>query len=142
MKKEKNTFSIQDGLYIPAGKFLIMAALLSGGCAQKNYVPNTGHEINKTAHFTDNQRQAEMLSRCSKELAALKKLNPSIYSRSNDAFTQLMSAASQYADIRNEVSEGTQGTVDSLYEYRTSKMCADISQALMTALTERGEPPK
>lgn len=142
MKKEKFFFSNQSRLYIPAGMVIIIAALLSGGCTHKNDVPKPGHEINKTAHFTDNQRQAEMLSRCSKELAALKKLNPGFYRRSNDAFTKLMFAASQYADIRNEVSEGTQGTVDSLYEYRTSKMCADISQALMTALTERGDPPK
>lgn len=53
-----------------------------------------------------------------------------------------MTAASQYAGVRNDVNAGTQGAVDSLYQYRSARMCADISQALLTELSDRGDDRK
>ncbi|WP_227136389.1 hypothetical protein [Kosakonia radicincitans] len=81
-----------------------------------------------------------MLNRCSKELEALKQINPVEYQRRKVAFIQLMAAASQYAGVRNDVNAGTQGTIDSLYQYRSARICADISQALLTELSDRGMP--
>lgn len=86
--------------------------------------------------------QAEALSRCERELDALKSVNPEDYRRRVAVFSQLMTAASQYGSVRGETDANTTAAVDALYQYRVSRVCAGISLALLNALSERGEGHK
>ncbi|MEJ1268948.1 hypothetical protein WDV93_24670 [Pantoea ananatis] len=77
-----------------------------------------------------------------KELDALKTISPENYQSRMAAFSQLMEAANQYGSIRGEADERTASTIDALYQYRTSRICAGISWILLKALSENGEGRK
>ncbi|MGX8939552.1 hypothetical protein ACWWJF_01525 (plasmid) [Symbiopectobacterium sp. Eva_TO] len=134
------SFSKMTGLILTTA-----AAVLLGGCAQ-TIAPQRAASVNTeklpasaTGVVNETQTfQSAMLNRCSKELEALKQINPEEYHRRKAAFTRLMTVASQYASVRNDVNAGTQGAVDSLYQYRSAIMCADISHTLLTALSDKG----
>ena len=88
------------------------------------------------------QREAEQLQQCQEQLGALRTIDEKQYQRYKQAFDSLMSGASQYANLRARVNGDTQETVDALYRYKVSRLCAAIEQAVMTGLVERGEQVK
>ncbi|WP_432369382.1 hypothetical protein ACRPH4_22615 (plasmid) [Pantoea allii] len=140
--------------------FTYIAALVLSGCTvgdekdarlhnpQDNRVysekKTTKDEAASEAHKRDNEArdQQVMLSRCEKELDALKTISPENYQSRMAAFSQLMEAANQYGSIRGEADERTASTIDALYQYRTSRICAGISWILLKALSENGEGRK
>lgn len=78
------------------------------------------------------------LKQCQGELGALRVVSPARWQSSQAEFTKIMTAASQYAGVRAAANKETQAAMDALYEYRITRFCANISQALMTALADRG----
>jgi len=88
------------------------------------------------------QREAERLKLCQEQLGVLSNINPKQYQQYKQTFDNLMSHASQYADLRVLVNNNTQETVDALYLYKVNFLCAGVNQAVLTGLTERGEQIK
>ncbi|EFM0752309.1 hypothetical protein HIX98_004499 [Salmonella enterica subsp. enterica serovar Bredeney] len=85
------------------------------------------------------QRQASLMDNCSRELKALKRLDNRQYTRRRAQFDRLMRGASVYAGVRGDVAEETREAVDAMYRYRTGKLCAEISQDVLEALSRQGE---
>lgn len=102
---------------------------------------NQSGNIKPESTFPDqkNASQAILLKRCEGELKALKAVSPDDYRRQTILFAKLMTSASQYANVRAQTDQQTAAAVDALYQYRTSRLCADISWRLLTALSNRGE---
>lgn len=80
-----------------------------------------------------------MLKRCESELQALKVVSPEDFHRQTILFAKLMTTASQYGNVRSQADPLTVAAVDALYQYRTSRVCADISWRLLNALSDKGE---
>jgi hypothetical protein len=83
--------------------------------------------------------EAQRLQQCQRDLEALSSLKTESYTQSKQAFDRLMSGAAQYANLRTRVNTETQDTVDALYRYRVNLLCAQINQAVLSSLAERGE---
>ncbi|HCM7229823.1 TPA: hypothetical protein N3282_005310 [Klebsiella aerogenes] len=54
-------------------------------------------------------------------------------------FTTLVTAATQYSNVRGQVNGTTRQAIDSMYQFQTLHLCAAIDQALMDSLASRGE---
>ena len=87
-------------------------------------------------------RETEQLALCQKELEALKPLDAKQQQIFQQEFSRLMSGAAQYASVRPHASSSTQETVDALYRYKVKRLCANISQALLSSLADMGERVK
>jgi len=87
-------------------------------------------------------QEADRLAQCQKELEALKGIDAQRHDAYSAGFSRLMSGAAQYASLRPRVNAETQATVDALYTYKVNKLCADIRQASLVGLAERGESVK
>ncbi|CAI2021229.1 Uncharacterised protein [Serratia proteamaculans] len=85
------------------------------------------------------EKEAGRLAQCQKELDALKGINPEQHKSYRQEFDHLMRGAAQYAGVRTQVNSTTQDTVDALYRYKVSRLCANIEQATLSGLAERGE---
>ncbi|ECD4500809.1 hypothetical protein ABPE25_004389 [Salmonella enterica subsp. enterica serovar Newport] len=79
------------------------------------------------------------MENCSRELNALKRLDSRQYSRRKTQFDRLMAGASVYTGVRGDVAGGTREAVDAMYRFRTGKLCAEISQDVLEALSRQGE---
>lgn len=88
------------------------------------------------------QREAERLQQCQQELGALRTVNEKQFQHYKQAFDSLMSGASLYAGLRTKVNGETQETVDALYRYKVNRLCAEVNQAVLTGLADRGEQVK
>ncbi|HEX4502796.1 MAG TPA: hypothetical protein VH187_16800 [Scandinavium sp.] len=76
---------------------------------------------------------------CQRQLLALSKVNPSAYAQKKAAFDALLSSASVYTAVRDDIGSQTRGTMDALYKYKTQKLCSDIEQSVRQSLISRGE---
>ncbi|EAA3705528.1 hypothetical protein D8R48_22855 [Salmonella enterica subsp. enterica serovar Newport] len=83
--------------------------------------------------------QSSAMENCSRELNALKRLDSRQYSRRKTQFDRLMAGASVYTGVRGDVAGGTREAVDAMYRFRTGKLCAEISQDVLEALSRQGE---
>ncbi|MDT3254050.1 hypothetical protein QZQ97_24340 [Serratia sp. root2] len=99
-------------------------------------------EQNATEDAQLRQRELERLTLCQNQLASLIKINPKQHQQYKQVFDSLMNSASQYASLRGRVNNNTQETIDSLYRYKINYLCASISQAVLTGLTEKAEQVK
>lgn len=91
---------------------------------------------------TEQQRVAEEQARldsCRKALESLKEVNPKQADKLGNEFTALLSAATQYNSVRSKVAEPTKQGIDSMYQFKSIKLCADIEKALIDSLVKRGE---
>lgn len=79
---------------------------------------------------------------CQHELAALSKINPAKYAAQKAIFDNLLKSASLYSTVREDVNAQTKDTMDTLYKYKTQKICNDIEQAIHESLVSRGESVK
>lgn len=119
---------------------LMGGVLLLGGCeGSKRASPAAKQAVAQESDKTEAQKEAERLAQCQKELEALKGINPEQHKAYRQEFDRLMSGAAQYAGLRTRVNSETQSTVDALYRYKVSRLCADITQATLTGLADRGE---
>jgi len=117
-----------------------IAVLLSGCGGGKRLGPVAKQAaVVQEAEISQAQREAERMAQCQKELEAIKGINPEQHKTFRQEFDRLMSGAAQYAGLRTQVNTGTQETVDALYRYKVNRLCADISQAALTGLSDRGE---
>ncbi|CAI1508470.1 Uncharacterised protein [Serratia ficaria] len=80
------------------------------------------------------QREEDRLQLCHKQLSALHNIDVKQYQHYKQAFDSLMSGASQYAGLRTRVNSDTQDTVDALYRYKVSYLCAGVDNAVLTGL--------
>ena len=78
-------------------------------------------------------------TQCQRELLALSKVNPAAYAEKKQAFDTLLRNASVYSAVRDDINAQTKDTLDSLYKYKTQKLCSDIEQAIQQGLISRGE---
>lgn len=138
--------AIKQGLR--AGKILVLGALLSG-CAvpqgkngHKPVTPTTVKSTMQTPVAAQSAGEAERLAQCQRELAALQVASPSRYQQRKAEFDRLMAGAAQYGGIRTSVNNETQDTLDSLYRYKVGRLCAEISQDVLSGLMETGEQGK
>lgn len=83
--------------------------------------------------------EQERIDLCRNALDSLKEINPKQAAKFNNDFTALLSAASQYYSIRSKVSEPTRRGIDSMYQFKSIKLCADIEKELMDNLVKQGE---
>ncbi|HHT0195093.1 TPA: permease [Klebsiella oxytoca] len=91
---------------------------------------------------TEQQRIAEEQARietCRKALESLKEVNPKQAAKLGNEFTALLNAASQYNSVRSKVAEPTKQGIDSMYQFKSIKLCADIEKELIDSLVKRGE---
>ncbi|MFI8415329.1 hypothetical protein ACQKDS_02480 [Serratia sp. NPDC078593] len=82
------------------------------------------------------EQEAKRLQQCQQELGVLNSLKTKDYQATQQTFDQLMGNAAQYASLRNKVNGETQGTVDALYHYKVSLLCAEINQAVLLHLAQ------
>lgn len=119
---------------------LLMGTLTLSGCENaKRPVPTAKKALESSVELTPAQQEAQRLQQCQKELDALQGIDGAGYQKNKREFVRLMSGAAQYAALRSKVNSDTQETVDALYRYKVSRLCADVNQAVMTGLAERGE---
>lgn len=85
----------------------------------------------------DNLNDIEKMERCRRELNALKKIDSSIYNKRKLEFDKLISGATLYNGVRNDVGNYTQSAVDALYRFRADKLCADISADVLELLSDK-----
>lgn len=116
------------------------SVLLSGCEAPKRPTVQAASEPTQEQSLA--AREAEQLAQCQKELEALKPVDEKRHQTFQQEFSRLMSGAAQYAGVRTQANSGTQETVDALYRYKVRRLCADISQALLTSLADMGERVK
>ena len=91
---------------------------------------------------TEQQRVADEQARldsCRKALESLKEVNPKQADKLGNEFTALLSATTQYNSVRSKVAEPTKQGIDSMYQFKSIKLCADIEKALIDSLVKRGE---
>ncbi|MBH3259865.1 hypothetical protein I5P78_26065 [Serratia marcescens] len=119
----------------------LAATLLLSGCENtRRTLPATQQDSAATAgEKTQAQKESDRLAQCQKELDALKGINNAQYTAYLVEFQRLMRGAAQYAGLRAQVNNDTQDMVDALYRYKINRLCADITQAALTGLAERGE---
>ncbi|CAI1096462.1 hypothetical protein [Serratia proteamaculans] len=119
---------------------LLIATLVLNGCEQRRRSSQTAKNAPETAvELSQAQQEAERLQQCQKELDALHGIDAIGYRKYKQEFERLMSGAAQYAVLRTQVKRDTQETVDALYRYKVNRLCADVNQAVMTGLADRGE---
>ncbi|EAX7734122.1 hypothetical protein AIX81_21550 [Salmonella enterica] len=79
----------------------------------------------------------EKMERCRRELDVLKKIDSSVYTKRQMEFNKLISGASLYTGVRNEVGGYIQNAVDALYRFKADKLCADISNDVLNGLARK-----
>lgn len=119
---------------------LLSGSLLLSGCetAKRSMVATP----KLTQEHSLAVREAEQLVLCQRELEVLKPIAAKEYQVFRQEFSRLMTGAAQYAGVRHQVSSSTQETMDALYRYKVKRLCANISQALLTGLADMGERGK
>lgn len=117
------------------------SVLLLNGCGGRTQhaSPSDKSVAVQNTEKTDVQKETERLAQCQKELTALEGLSPEKYKSYRQKLDQLMNGAAQYAGLRTQVNSETRSTVDALYRYKVSRLCADITQATLIGLADRGE---
>lgn len=123
------------------GCALLVATALLAGCQNHKRI-TTKPTANVQTVDPRAELEAQRLQQCQRDLDALSTLKTENYAQSKQAFDRLMSGAAQYANVRTRVNMETQDTVDALYRYRVNLLCAQINQAVLAGLAERGEAPR
>lgn len=132
----------------------ISTLLVTGGCQQSkpvnkktlpeattSYVPPP---VMTPAAATPDPQRAEAgvegsASNCQRELVALSKIDQRLYAQKKAAFNELLSSASVYTAVREDITLQTKDTMDAFYKFKTQKICSDIEQTVRQALINRVE---
>jgi hypothetical protein len=121
-----------------AGAVLLFLTVFLGGCEDTATVKPVQTNAVKVAGFSasgDKMNEVERMERCRRELNSLKRLDSAVYNKRKSEFDKLMSGASLYNGVRDDVGDYTQGAVDALYRFRAAKLCADISRDVLDGLS-------
>lgn len=119
-----------------------LSVLLSGCETPRKSTASAAAAPAPQAESTPAEREAERMAQCQQELEALKNIDGKQYTEYQAEFSRLMSGAAQYAGLRARVNSTAQDTVDALYRYKVTRLCADVSQAVLNGLADRGEQQK
>ncbi|EPF0317275.1 hypothetical protein ACSN7O_004678 [Enterobacter chuandaensis] len=98
---------------------------------------NLDKMISQQTHNRTND--VKQLTLCQEQLEALSKIDREQYAHFKKSFDNLMKTASTYSHLRSQVNIETQKSVDALYLYKVSFMCAEINQAVLIGLASHGE---
>ncbi|EIW9479476.1 MULTISPECIES: hypothetical protein [Klebsiella] len=129
----------------PVFRLLPFAVLMLAGCQahrQANAPITPPIAIATDAQQNEKLRLAaeqERLNACRQALDSLKEVNPKEASRLGSEFTALIGAASQYNSVRMKVADPTRQGIDSMYQFKSIKLCADIEKSLIDSLVMRGD---
>ena len=115
---------------------LLCGSLLISGCQSSQKKPTTSTAAPVISKEKD-AREAGNLKQCQQSLNVLSKLQTASYLELKKDFDNLMLGASQYAGVRFQVNGQAQDTIDALYRYRVSYLCAEIQQAALEVLVLR-----
>ncbi|MCS3604628.1 putative membrane protein YfhO [Buttiauxella sp. BIGb0471] len=130
----------------------VIAIILLAGCSsnsnsrtQKSVVNKAPQQLvsppveQKLKQPENIDEQVTAINSCRNALDSLKQINSGRAQKYNESFNSLVNAASQYNSVRAQISDTTRQTVDSMYQFKTLKLCSDINQALMDSLVASGE---
>lgn len=129
----------------PAIRLLPLAVILITGCQanrQTNNRPMPPIAIATDAQQNEKLRLAaeqERLTACRQALDSLKEVNPKEATRLNNEFTALVGAAAQYNSVRTKVTDPTRQGIDSMYQFKSIKLCADIEKSLIDSLVKQAD---
>lgn len=127
--------------YIKPVFLVLLTSMLLGGCESKPGIKplqqTTG--IKPVSSSGDRLDDVEKMERCRRELEALKKIDSAVYNKRKAEFDKLVSGASLYNGVRNDVGNYTQSAVDALYRFRSDKLCADIASDVLRELAKDKE---
>ncbi|EPL8005273.1 hypothetical protein PQE34_003182 [Klebsiella aerogenes] len=129
----------------PVFRLLPFAVLMLAGCQahrQTNAPITPPIAIATDAQQNEKLRLAaeqERLNACRQALDSLKEVNPKEASKLGSEFTALIGAASQYNSVRTKVADPTRQGIDSMYQFKSIKLCADIEKSLIDSLVMRGD---
>ncbi|WP_156964224.1 hypothetical protein [Trabulsiella guamensis] len=84
----------------------------------------------------DNSGYEHELKACQQELALLESSVPDKYQSFKTKYDRLMSDISGYASIRSGIRPQLQRSMDSLWQFRTYRLCAEINLTLLQGLSE------
>lgn len=121
-----------------------LAALLVAGCSNTS----SRQPVKPIATPLTSQQQAEQeraaseqarIESCRRALDSLKEVNPQQATKLSNDFNALVRAASQYNSVREKVADPTRLGIDSMYQFKSIKLCADIQKTLIDSLVQRGE---
>ncbi|MFP2335346.1 hypothetical protein ACLEW9_13570 [Enterobacter ludwigii] len=79
------------------------------------------------------------LTVCQRELMVLSKINKLTYSKKKAEFDNLITHASVYTSVRDDIDFKTKDTLDALYKFKAQKFCSDIELAVRQSLISVGE---
>ena len=124
-----------------------LAIIFLSGChspqsQQSSGLTKPSSESELTQQQTEQRRVAseqERINTCRQALESLKEVNPQQAAKLGSDFTALINAASQYNAVRSKVAEPTKQGIDSMYQFKSIKLCADIEKELIDSLVKRGD---
>ncbi|HDT6510290.1 TPA: hypothetical protein QFV83_003666 [Klebsiella aerogenes] len=129
----------------PIFRLLPFAIIMLAGCQahrQANAPITPPIAIATDAQQNEKLRLAaeqERLNACRQALDSLKEVNPKEASKLGSEFTALIGAASQYNSVRTKITDPTRQGIDSMYQFKSIKLCADIEKSLIDSLVMRGD---
>jgi len=129
-------------------KIALPLAFLVVGC--QNRVPQKTRPVEPTRvsapvqapEAAQSSQGRSSMATCQRELIALSKVNQRSYAQKKAEFDLLLSRASVYTSVRDEIGAQTKDTMDALYKFKTQKLCSDIEIAVRQSLLSTGESIK
>ena len=123
----------------PTLRIIPLAALLLVGCSNTS----SRQQVKPITTPLTSQQQAEQERAASeqerKALDSLKEVNPQQATKLSNEFNALVRSASQYNNVRDKVADPTRLGIDSMYQFKSIKLCSDIQKTLIDTLVQRGE---
>ncbi|WP_323071955.1 hypothetical protein [Klebsiella variicola] len=128
----------------PTLRIIPLAALLLVGCSNTS----SRQQVKPITTPLTSQQQAEQeraaseqerIESCRKALDSLKEVNPQQATKLSNEFNALVRSASQYNNVRDKVADPTRLGIDSMYQFKSIKLCSDIQKTLIDTLVRRGE---
>ena len=128
----------------PTLRIIPLAALLLVGCSNTS----SRQQVKPITTPLTSQQQAEQeraaseqerIESCRKALDSLKEVNPQQATKLSNEFNALVRSASQYNNVRDKVADPTRRGIDSMYQFKSIKLCSDIQKTLIDTLVQRGE---
>lgn len=132
-------------LLLPVAVFLLAGCSLTSNKKTPVPAPSTSAStalqkpVNQPEPVQAKNTEQAKIDYCRRALDSLKQVNPKQAQKYNTSFNSLVSAASQYNSVRDQVAVSTRQAVDSMYQFKAAKLCADIDKELMDSLVTRGE---
>lgn len=117
----------------PTLRIIPLAALLLVGCSNTS----SRQQVKPITTPLTSQQQAEQeraaseqerIESCRKALDSLKEVNPQQATKLSNEFNALVRSASQYNNVRDKVADPTRLGIDSMYQFKSIKLCSDIQK--------------